>query len=366
MSPMPLQDWIRPAVQEMAGYTPGEQPPPGVSIIKLNTNENPYPPPPEVMQAIRQAVGEALRRYPEPDSRSVREAAARAYGHDARGIVCGNGSDDLLALVLRMAVDSGETVASPDPSYTLYEPLTTIQGGRFQAVPWAENGHLPVEALAAVRAKVCLVARPNAPTGHTFPLDEVARLCRLTPGIVVLDEAYADFADDNGLALLPRHANLIVTRSFSKSLSLAGLRLGLAFMTPDLAETMHKVRDSYNLDRLAQAAAVAALDHLEAFQPAIEAIRRERKHLTSALRQRGFTVPDSQANFVLADVPSGPATGRDWLLALKNTGILVRHFGSDPRLDNRLRISIGTPEEMEHLIQTIDRLQSGPTFASET
>ncbi|MBF0137825.1 MAG: histidinol-phosphate transaminase [Magnetococcus sp. DMHC-1] len=353
---MTLKNWVRPNILAMAGYVPGEQPAAGQPVIKLNTNENPYGPPDVVRQAIVAAAGETLRLYPPPDAKPVREAAALAYGVQPEQVVVGNGSDDLLTMILRLFADTDRIVAAPDPTYTLYEPLTRMQNGRYVAVPWEADLSLPVAKLAALAAHLILVARPNAPTGHAVKLAEVADLCRRTPGVVVLDEAYADFADDTGLGLLADHPNLLLIRSFSKSLSLAGLRIGLGFMSPPLAQEMHKVRDSYNLDRIAQAAATAALTHLEAFRPAITAIRAERRRSTDQLRQRGFQVPESQANFILATVPPGSRTGADWTAALKKEGILIRFFAADPRLTDKLRITIGTPTEMNALLQAVDRI----------
>jgi len=350
---MSILDAVRPAVRAMAGYTPGEQP--SRPLIKLNTNENPYPPPRPVIEAIAAAV-DRLRLYPEPTSRPVREAAARAYGLKPEKVVAGNGSDDLLTMIMRVFVGPGEVVAVPDPTYSLYRTLTEIQGGRYIAIPWLEGDGLPVEALAATKPKVVFVTRPNSPTGHAVPLDQVRALCRRVAGAVVLDEAYADFARDNGLPLLAECPNLIVTRTFSKSLSLAGLRIGLGFMAEAVAEQLHKVRDSYNLDMLAQAAAVAALERLDLFDPAIEAILAQRTRLTEALAARGFIPEPSEANFVLAAVPPGARDGAAWLRDLRAEGVLVRHF-NHPALADKLRITVGAPHEMDALLAAIDRLQ---------
>ncbi len=354
---MNIRHWVRPEIQEMAGYTPGEQPDAARPLIKLNTNENPFPPPPPVLQAWIDSLDfNRLRLYPEPSSRPVREAAAAAYGVDATHIVVGNGSDDLLTILLRTFVAPGETVAVPEPTYSLYRSLAQIQGGRFVGIPWAADGGLPLAGLLASQPKMVIIARPNAPTGHVIPLDSVAELCQQTSGVVVLDEAYVDFADDNGMPLLQEQKNLIIIRTFSKSMAMAGMRIGLAFCPPALAEQMHKVRDSYNVNRLSQEMAVAALNHLASYQPILQTIRRERHDLTIALRHRGFQVTESQANFVLARVPAGHGRGKDWLEALREAGILVRYFGDDPGLSDHLRITIGRPEEMAQLIEAIDRL----------
>lgn len=353
---MNIRHWVRPDIWEMAGYLPGEQPDAARPFIKLNTNENPFPPPPSVLQAMAAANLETLRLYPEPSARPVREAAAAVYGLEAEQVVVGNGSDDLLTILLRTFVAPGECVAVPEPTYSLYHSLTQIQGGRFIGIPWEPGWQLPMESLLACHPKLLLITRPNAPTGHAIPLSVVAELCQRATGIVVLDEAYVDFADDNGLPLLGAHPNLIIIRTFSKSMALAGMRIGLAFSSVALAEQMHKVRDSYNVNRLSQIAAVAALQHIQSYQPALQTIRSERDRLTLALRQRGFQVPESQANFVLAQVPVGKWGGREWLGALREAGILVRYFGQEPALVNHLRITIGTPEEMAQLLKQIDRL----------
>ncbi len=351
---MSIVERVRPGVRAMTGYAPGEQPRGARRVIKLNTNENPYPPPQEALAAIA-AAGPSLRRYPEPSARPVREAAARAYGVDPGQVVVGNGSDDLLTIILRTFIDPGDTVAAPDPTYSLYQPLTAIQGGRYVAVPWPEDGRLPVEALLAAKARVVFTARPNSPTGHAAPLDQVRALCQATSGAVVLDEAYADFCRDHGLPLLDECPNLIVIRTFSKAYSLAGLRIGLGFMAAELAAEMHKVRDSYNVDALAQAAAVAVLDHLDRFQPKLRAICRQRDAAAEALRQRGFATPDSEANFLLTTIPPGRRDGAAWHRDLRAHGVLVRHFAA-PGLADKLRVSIGSPEEMKAFFAAVDNL----------
>ena len=355
---MNILDRIRPQVRGMSGYQPGVQPGPGQRLVKLNTNENPFSPPPPVLAALAAADGDgaSLSRYPHPDARPVREAAARAYGLRTEQVVVGNGSDDLLTMIFRTCVDPGQVVTAPTPTYSLYRVLTDLQGGRFVDTPWPEDYSLPVSQLTAREARLTFVVRPNAPTGHVVPLADVAALCRRSVGIVVLDEAYVDFADDHGLALLADHPNLIVIRTFSKSLALAGMRIGLGFMDPVLAGELHKVRDSYNVNRLSQAVAVAALDHLDAYRPFIEAIRAERSRVTVALNGRGFRVQPSQANFVLAAVPEGGRGGWEWYEGLLAQGVLPRYFGDDPRLVDKLRITIGLPEEMDALLAAVDRL----------
>ncbi|HKJ70439.1 MAG TPA: histidinol-phosphate transaminase [Gammaproteobacteria bacterium] len=355
---MSISHWVRPEIRAMTGYQPGEQPAPGQRVIKLNTNENPHPAPTEVVEAIREAAAaETLRRYPVPDARPVREAAGRAYGLDPAQVVVGNGSDDLLTMLLRTFVAPGAAVVAPAPTYSLYDTLTRIQGGVYREVPWGVGGSLLVRAIADAGPALVFVTRPNAPFGFACGLDQVAALCRAVDAPVVVDEAYADFAADSALALLADHPNLIVLRTFSKGFSLAGLRLGLGFAHPEAAAELHKVRDSYNVDALAQAGAVAALDHLDAFRPNTEAVVRERGRLTAALRERGFGVADSQANFVFARVPDGD--GAPWYEALKAKGILVRHFPEPEELAEGLRITVGAAEENDALLEALDGIAEG-------
>lgn len=349
-----ILDAVRPNIRNMAGYVPGEQPQPGVRIVKLNTNENPYAPPKAVTDAIHAALTIDLRLYPEPTAKPVREAAAEAYKLQPDQVVVGNGSDDLFTMILRTFVDPNDVVTAPTPTYSLYQTLTEIQGGNFTPCDWGPNGELPITDLVARNAKVTFVVRPNAPTGHAAPLEDVVELCRQSKGLVVLDEAYGDFCPDNGLAILNQCPNLMITRSFSKSLALAGLRLGLGFCSAEIAEQLHKVRDSYNVDRLAQVAAVAALQNLDAYDVLIQKILAERDSLSKALQERGFVVQPSHANFVLTDVPSDGPSAAEWLDLLKRDGILVRYFGKDPRLKDKLRISVGTTAETLALLESID------------
>lgn len=356
-----ILDAVRPSVRNMQGYVPGEQPKAGVQIVKLNTNENPYAPPQVVIDAIHMAITDSLRLYPEPSSLPVREAAARAYNLKPDQVVVGNGSDDLLTMILRTFVDPGEVVTTPTPTYSLYQTLTQLQGGAYTPCDWGPNGELPIDDLVAKNAKVTFVVRPNAPTGHATPLEDIVKLCEKSSGLVVLDEAYGDFCSTNGLAILDQCSNLMVTRSFSKSLALAGLRIGLGFCSQEIAGELHKVRDSYNVDRLAQAAAVATLDNLSAFDEIIEKILIERNSLSKELTERGFKVQPSQANFVFVEVPKHGPSAAAWLDLLKQDQILVRYFGNkDPRLLNNLRISVGTPAESLALLQSIDRHLANP------
>ena len=347
---------VHPGIREMEGYVPGEQPKDRTPVVKLNTNENPYPPPESVLQAIRTAVDGELRRYPNPSSDGVRQAAAKALDLHPDQVLVGNGSDDLLNIIMRTFVIPGETVAVPHPTYSLYRTMAAIQGANFVEVPWAAAHELPIQALLDHKPKLVFVARPNSPSGFAVTLSSVADLCQAMPqGVVVLDEAYVDFCADHGLPLLASNPNLIITRTFSKGQSLAGLRIGLGFTSTDFARELHKVRDSYNVDRLAQAAARAVLEHLSQFRPATQQIIQQRNRLTDALRTRDFHVFPSEGNFLLVQVPDSSRSAQSWKDALQKEGVLVRFF-NNPDLRDKLRISIGTPGEMDTFIAKVDHI----------
>jgi histidinol-phosphate aminotransferase len=345
-------------IAAMHGYVPGEQiNDPGV--IKLNSNENPYPPSPKVLRAVTAAANAALRRYPEPTSDTLRAAAAEVYGVAADRIIAGNGSDELLSMLMRCFVAPGDRVAYATPTYSLYDTLVDIQGGVKAAVRYGDDFAIP-PALARQRAAVTFLCNPNAPSGTLVPRAAIARLARQVRGILVVDEAYIDFASDPDASCIPlirRHDNVIVLRTFSKSFSLAGLRIGLAFASKDLIAGMMKVKDSYNLNRVSAAAATAALRDLPWMQRNVRRIQRSRDVLGRALVRLGFQVYPSQTNFVLAR-----RAGTDMALVqrgLKSQSLLIRHFDA-PGLSDCLRISIGTPDETKAVIGALQRaLQEG-------
>ena len=250
--------FVRSTVNSMAGYTPGEQPAMGERVVKLNTNENPFPPSPKVLQAVREVEAEALRRYPNPTADTFRRAAATLHEVTPDHLLAGNGSDDILTIVTRTFVPAGGVIAYPDPTYSLYPILAQLQDARGVAVPWEHGHQLPTAALLASGARAIYLANPNAPTGTFVSPDAVAELASSFPGVVLVDEAYADFADDNCLRLVHEHPNVVVSRSLSKAYSLAGLRFGYAVAQPAVIAEMMKVKDSYNCDAIAVIAATAA------------------------------------------------------------------------------------------------------------
>jgi histidinol-phosphate aminotransferase len=339
-----MSDPLRPAIRAMAPYVPGEQlrdP----SIIKLNTNENPYPPSPRVFEALREALtGDTLRKYPDPTGRAFREAAGRVLGVDPEAILIGNGSDDILTIVTRAFVPEGGTVVSPTPSYLLYRTLADLQGAKLDTVPYTADWSLP-RPWPARGAYLTFVANPNSPSGTVVSLAALREL----PAPLIVDEAYIDFAAPGTSALsLVRggESPVIVTRTFSKSYALAGMRFGFAVADPALVREFIKVKDSYNCDALSQVAATAAI--LD--QPYLTEVRAKilatRSRMERDLATLGFQVTPSHANFVWcrADRPIKPIYE-----ALKARGILVRYMVYGEHGDG-LRISVGTEAEIDRLV----------------
>lgn len=341
-------------VRAMSGYEPGEQPGAGQRVVKLNTNENPFPPSPRVLQAIGQIEPEVLRRYPQPLADTFRAAAARLHGVDREMILCGNGSDDLLTIATRAFVGAGGTLAAPVPTYSLYRVLAQLEDARYVGVAWADDFQLPIDELCATKAQAIYLANPNAPTGTLVPPGQVAQLCAKFRGAVLVDEAYADFADENCLSLLSEHENLLITRTLSKGYSLAGLRFGYAVGHAGVIEQLVKVKDSYNCDAISVTAAIAAIEDREHARRSWDHVRAERARVSQELAALGWTVLPSHANFVLATVAGGD--GRSVYLGLKQQGILVRWF-DQPGLRDKVRITIGTSQENNALLGGIRSLQ---------
>ncbi|MEM7624654.1 MAG: histidinol-phosphate transaminase [Planctomycetota bacterium] len=379
-------------IQRLHAYVPGEQP--GYRetadggfgrIIKLNTNENPYPPSDAVMRAVRELAPEALRLYPPADAAEFRAAAAEVHGVTPRHVIATNGGDELLRLLITVycepnppkpdagSSEAPDRVASPGgigmttPSYTLYEVLADIQDTPVTVIDRSDTEDagfaLPEDYAARLNAAGCRLAflvNPHAPTGRLEPLDTLRRLAQDFHGILVIDEAYADFAPHTALPLLSDEAldNVVILRSLSKGYSLAGLRFGYGLASPTIVAALDKARDSYNTDILAQAAATAAVRDQAYARSTRDRVIAERGRLTEGLRGRGFAVPDSHTNFVLARVPSED-TGQAKAIYehLKAHDLLIRYFGN-PRLADRLRITVGTPAQNDRLLELLDSFLS--------
>jgi histidinol-phosphate aminotransferase len=340
---------LRKNIADMAGYVPGFQPEDIASYIKLNTNENAYPPSPRVFEAIAQEASEVLRRYPDSTSRLAREAAGKLYGFDPSWIVMANGSDEVLNNLIRAFAGEGDEIAYVHPSYSYYGTLAEVQGARVRTFGLTER--LEPEGIPeGYAAKLFFLTNPNAPLGFVYSQRYIAELAGRLSGVLVIDETYADFAEENSLDLVRSLDNVVVTRSFSKSYALAGMRLGMAIARPEVIAALNKIRDHYNLDRLAQAAAVATLSDQEYFLSCIGKLKETRGWFTAELEKMGFQVIPSSGNYVFATPPDGD--GARIYQGLYERRILVRHF-TDPKLAQGVRISIGTKEEMERTVQAL-------------
>jgi histidinol-phosphate aminotransferase len=373
MSPRHPSLLIRPLVRGLHPYVPGEQPK-MKGLIKLNTNENPYPPSPRVLAATRAAVDGRLRLYPNPTAQLLRERLARLHGCRPENIIVGNGSDELLAMAVRAFVEprvgqasrlsrAGETPALLcckslvqffSPSYSLYPVLADIHGAARNAVPLGADFTIPLFAELRrmrqwdFRAALSLVTTPNAPSGRGYGTAQLEELCRAQKGVVLLDEAYVDFASENALALALKYPHVLVARTFSKAYSLCFQRIGYCVGHPELITALHKIRDSYNVNGLGQVAALATLEDLPTYRANFRRIIATREQLSRELDALGFQVFPSQTNFILVRPPKFSA--QTWLQKLRNRKILVRWF-SDPLVQNYLRITIGTPEEAAALVK---------------
>ena len=348
----------RDSIRPMAGYVPGEQPTdPGV--IKLNTNENPWPPSPRVMQALTGIEADTLRRYPSPGAAAVVEAAARLHDVRPDQIVTTNGGDELLRLAITTFVPPGRPIGIAEPSYSLYPVLAAIHDSPVHRVALEADWALPADFAAAMNAAgvpLTLLVNPHAPSGRLLDAASISALADELQGVLLVDEAYVDFADPGHdvVSLIHRHDNLMILRTLSKGYSLAGLRVGYGLGSAGLIQPIAtKTRDSYSVDAVADQLGAVALTDQTSARSSWHAVREERRRLTAALRAHGFEVPDSQANFCLARVPDDAAANAGALYtALKDQGILVRHFDT-PRLHNHLRISVGTPAQNDALLAAL-------------
>ncbi|MBN1610983.1 MAG: histidinol-phosphate transaminase [Polyangiaceae bacterium] len=325
----------------LSPYVPGEQPRVD-DLVKLNTNENPYDPSPRVVEAIAQEAAQRLRLYPEPESDSVRRAVCRHHGVSPEQVFVGNGSDEVLAHVFRALLQHEAPILFPDVTYTFYPVFARLYGIAYETV--ALDAHFNVRVDDYVRPNGGIVlANPNAPTGLALPIAQIERLLqRNRDSVVVVDEAYVDFGAESAVPLVGRYDNLLVVHTLSKARSLAGLRVGFAMGHPELVEGLERVKNSFNsypLDRLAIVGAVAALEDQDHFERTRQSIMITRTVVTEGLRELGFEVLPSCANFVFARHPQHDA--RALLRGLREARILVRHF-SAPRIEQFLRISIGT------------------------
>ncbi len=345
-------------VRTLQPYVPGEQPKID-NLIKLNTNENPYGPSPKALAAIAHASGESLKLYPDPDGTALRQAIAKLYGDiAAEQVFLGNGSDEVLGHAFPALLKQAEPILLPDVTYSFYPVYCGLFDIAYRTVPLDDGFAIRVEDYAQANGGI-VIANPNAPTGCALPLSDIARLLDANPdSVVIVDEAYVDFGAQSAVALVNRYPNLLVVQTLSKSRSLAGLRVGFAIGHVDLIEALNRVKNcfnSYPLDRLAIAGATAAIEDREWFERTRQAVMRTRTSLTCDLKSLGFEVLPSAANFVFARHPHHDA--EELALALRRRGILVRHFRL-PRIEQFLRISIGTNEQCAVLVKALREITS--------
>ena len=343
---------VRPAILSMKGYVPGFQPDPSENYIKLNSNENPFPPSPRVQEVLRRLAYEDLRIYPDPESLELREKLGVLYGFSPNQIICGNGSDDILNIIVRTFVDPGEALGFFEPAFPLYRVLGIIQGAKIVSIPLAEpydHPPMPPEGL-----KVFFLANPNSPVGFGYPTALVSQMARRTNAIFVVDEAYAEFAKENALNLVRDFENVIVVRTVSKSYSLAGVRLGYAIGREKWIGEMFKVKDPFNVTRLTQAVVAAALEDQEYLRKNILQIVETREWLTREATALKYRVIPSQANFIF---PQPPQKGRGvkFFEALLSRKLLTRYY-DEAGLKDGVRLTIGSKEEMTFALRVLKEI----------
>ncbi len=351
----PLNPLLSRDLDRLTPYTPGEQP--GIAdLLKLNTNENPYGPSPAVLEAIRRAADDSLRLYPDPGSSRLREAIARRHGVEPTMVFIGNGSDEILAHAFRAFFVQDRPLLHPDISYSFYPVYCALFGIASVRIPLADDFGIRLADYERENGGIAF-ANPNAPTGIALPAAQVEALLRRNrDSVVLVDEAYVDFGGETAVGLVRQHPNLLVVQTLSKSRSLAGLRVGFAIGDPGLVTALETIKSSFNsypIDRLAQAAAVAAIEDGAWFDDTRQRVVAARETLAAGLRTLDFEVLPSATNFLFARHRTVP--GRTLFDALRREGILVRRFDA-PRIDQFLRISIGTPAQCERLRDTLARL----------
>ncbi|MHC4184042.1 MAG: histidinol-phosphate transaminase, partial [Planctomycetota bacterium] len=303
---------------------------------------------------LKETINDKLRLYPDPNALSAKKKVAEIFSTKPERVMIGNGSDELLTIIVRCFVDEGDKIVYPYPTYLLYKTLSEIQDARACTVDFLEDYSLPEEILIK-GAAVTFICNPNSPSGTLVSIDKISNIAGKIDGVIVVDEAYVDFADDNCLRLVDEHPNLIVLRTLSKSYSLAGMRLGFAVAQEDLIKGMTKVKDSYNVDRLSMTSAVAALDDQETFRENVARIKKTRGHLINSLKKLGFFVYPSQANFVMIKCRNAN-NAKEIYQELKKRKILVRYI-DQPRLDDCLRITVGTDEEINKLLEKLAEIK---------
>ncbi|QMV44679.1 histidinol-phosphate transaminase [Cohnella cholangitidis] len=336
-------------------YVPGEQPK-DQQYIKLNTNENPYPPSPKVLEAIRNATNADLRLYPDPNCDQLREALAGYYRLSKEQAFVGNGSDEILAFAFQAFFSASKTILFPDITYTFYPVYADLYGLNYETIPTDDEFNIDAERFCVPNGGI-IIPNPNAPTARFMVVDQLKIILDANPDqVVIVDEAYIDFGGESVVSWVKEYPNLLVVQTLSKSRSLAGLRVGMAFGHPDLIEGLNRVKNSFNsytLDRLALAGAVAAIKDQSYFEETNRKVIATRERTSEELKRLGFRVIESKANFVFISHERLPAS--EIFSTLKRRGILVRYFNK-PRINEYLRVSIGTDEEMDALVSALTEI----------
>lgn len=346
-----------PHIEALVPYSPGHQPE-GDGWIKLNTNENPYPPSPEVGKEIQTGL-QRLPLYPNPTSAALRDALAEFHGLESTQVLVGNGSDDILNLLFRSFCSDRVPAGMLEPGYSLYPVLAGIQNTSFVRIAGNKEIDLDPDAISASGAAIFFLTSPNAPTGVGYSLDQIAAVLEDYNGLLVVDEAYASFAEEDAVPLLEKFPNLAITRTFSKSHALAGLRVGYALAAPKVIQMLDRVRDSYNVNSLCQAGALAALRDAGYYQNVVNRIKTTRQNFFHELKVRDWFTYPSQANYLFTepskpDGKTGPAVAEELFQFLRDRKILVRYFSGSSLTAGFLRISVGTDEQMNLLLTAID------------
>ena len=350
---------ITKSVRKLEAYVPGEQPK-AKNVVKLNTNENPYPPSPACAKVLKAFDLDRLRRYPDPEFSELRAALAKLNGTDPANVFVGNGSDEVLAVAAKAFVENDESIGSLDPSYSLYKTLAAIRD-----VKWVgdDGSAISDQQSKPPAVSLFLLTNPNAPTGEFRAPEAIARFAKKFKGVVLVDEAYADFARTNCLALAtdPKNRNVLVMRTFSKSFSLAGLRVGWCVGPKNLIDALYKMKDSYNVDAVAQAVALAATKDAKWMRANVKKVVATRTRVAAALAARGWDVLPSESNFLFVRPPCGRSRqaaarkAESIFNALRERNIFVRYFRG-PKTGDRLRVTIGTDAQMNKLLQALDEL----------
>ncbi len=339
----------REAVRNMRAYVPGEQPN-DPDIVKLNTNEFPYPPPESVLEAVRKEASDSLRQYPNPTAAPLRRALAETCCVPPEWILVGNGSDEVLRLIFHAYLEPGAEIAATDPTYSLYPVLAAMFDAKYTEHPTGPNGELP-DSLFEASPRIFAIANPNPPIGALYTQEELQRLAAKRESLLLIDEAYVAFAERDCIDMVREHPNVVVSRTFSKSHALAGLRIGYAVARPQVIEALDKIRDSYNLNRVSQGAALAALQARDYYDRKMKEIVETRERLRNELLAMGYEVPKSSGNFLFARC----GDGKRLLNTLRECKILVRHFDS-PAFRDGVRITIGTPGEIDRLLEELCKI----------